>query len=227
MLVPAREARGASGRTHDWVFGEGVRRYVEPIERRRYNVQALEGVDLIAYPLRASVEVRGANLRVKVDNADARGLADAWLVFAGHTYALGDIDPGVRIERDFAMPAQAAERGEAFWRRVPKPPAGVASHLTQPAQVLLERRARAAGEQGYPRAGHALLLAYANGPLEARGASRDWPRHERALVAYELEALARPTDAGPARLGELQHPGPSGTANAPAAESLFELPRDS
>jgi hypothetical protein len=184
VLYPTRRAQ-RDGNVEDWVFGEGARRFVEPLDRRRYVLHALEGEDVIAFRLDASVRDEPMGPRLVLDNTTGRALEDLWLVFDGYGYGLGSIAAGARLERRLAR-AHGVELGEASWRRVLKPPAEGRAHLPSAARIALERRSRAMGERGYPAPGHALLIAHTASPLQPAGASAGWPRHERALVALQV-----------------------------------------
>ncbi len=187
VLYPARRAR-REGNAEHWVFGEGSRRFVEPRDRRRYVLHALEGEDVIAFHLEAAVHDEPRGPRLVLDNASGRALEDLWLVFGGHAYELGVIAAGARIERRLARGTHGVEVGEAWWR-VLRPPPGVPAQLRSPARIVLERRSREMGERGYPGLGHALLVGYTANPLRPAGASADWPRRERALVAFRVAAI--------------------------------------
>jgi hypothetical protein len=195
----------------DWVLGAGSRRFVEPLDRRRYVLHALEGEDVIAFPLDASLQRSPEGPRLDLVNASGRDLEDAWLVFEGHAYALGAVAAGSRLEHRLLVPEDSAARDDA-WRRALRPPAGGFSYLSGPEQVLLERKAKAMGERGFPGTGHALLIAYTESPLRPTGASADWPRQERALVAFRFKVPAGTGAGSPDEPGRLE-PG-SGTGEA-------------
>ncbi|MGH8622395.1 MAG: hypothetical protein ACRET3_09675, partial [Burkholderiales bacterium] len=196
VLYPARQAQ-REGKVEHWVFGEGPRRFVEPRDRRRYVLHALEGEDVIAFHLEAAVHDESRGPRLVLDNASGRALENLWLVFEGHAYELGSVAAGARIERRLARGTHGVEVGEAWWRRVLRPPPGVPVQLRSPARIVLERRSQGAPD-GYPGPGHALLVGYTASPLRPAGASADWPRQERALVAFRVAAI--PGDA-PATVG--------------------------
>jgi hypothetical protein len=195
VLYPARRAQ-PEGHVEHWVFGEGPRRFVEPRNRRRYVLHALEGEDVIAFHLEAAVHDESRGPRLVLDNASGRVLEDLWLVFEGHAYELGSVAAGARIERRLARSTHGVEVGEAWWR-VLRPPPGVPVQLRSPTRIVLERRSQAVAG-GYPGPGHALLVGYTASPLRPAGASADWPRRERALVAFRVAAI--PGDA-PATAG--------------------------
>ena len=194
LFYPRLTRRGDS--VGDWTFGEGPRPYVEPRDARRYVLHALQGEDVIAFDLKAAVYDEIIGPRLVVDNASGRNLEALRLVFAGHTYDFGAIAAGARSERRFTRRSEEPESAKAAWRGVLKPAAGITPQMLEPARVVLERRSQAAGESGYPGAGHALLVGYVESPLRPAGASAGWPRRERALVA--LRIAAQPGDASPA-----------------------------
>jgi hypothetical protein len=192
VLSPPRQAQVA-GEAGDWVFGEGARRFLEPLDRRRYVLHALQGEDVIVFQVEAAVHREAVGPRLVLDNASGRILENVWLVFAGYAYELGSIPGAGRIERTLSRRAHGVEVGESSWRHVLKLTPGISELMAAPTRIVLERRARAARESGYPSSGHALLLGYTANPLRPAGASAAWPRRERALVAFEVAAL--PGDA--------------------------------
>jgi hypothetical protein len=200
MLYSPRKAQ-REGTVEDWVFGKGPRPYVEPLDRRRYVLHALEGEDVIAFHLDASVRDEAGGPRLVLDNASGRTLENAWLVFDGYGYKLGSIAAGARLERGFVRRTGGVEMGEATWRVVLRPFAGIPADMMSPARIVLERRSRAMGKSEYPGAGHALLIGYTASPLQPAGASAGWPRREQALVAFRFAAIpgdesARETGTG-------------------------------
>ena len=116
-----------------------------------------------------------------------RDLHDLWLFFDGQGYALGSIAAGARVERPLAR-ADGIQLDEAVWQRALKGPSRDREYLASPARIVLERRSRRAGDRGFPAPGRALLIADTASPLQPAGASTGWPRHERALVAFEFAA---------------------------------------
>jgi hypothetical protein len=171
----------------DWAFGEGARRFFEPLDRRRYVLHALEGEDVIAFHLEASVHDESAGPRLVLENDSGRELRELWLLFDGRGYDLGSIAAGARLDRRLARSIGVA-LDEALWRRVLKAPSRDGVQLASPGRIALERRSRPAGERAYPAPGRALLIAETASPLQPAGASAGWSRHERALVAFELAA---------------------------------------
>jgi hypothetical protein len=186
VLYPTRRAQ-RDGNAEDWIFGEGPRRFVEPLDRRRYVLHALEGEDVIAFHLEASVRDETAGPRLVLENGSGRDLRDLWLLFDGHGYELGSVAAGARLERRLARSGGVA-LNEAAWRRVLRAPSRDREQLASPARIVLERRSRGAGDRGYPAPGRALLIADTASPLQPAGASTGWPRQERALVAFEFAA---------------------------------------
>jgi len=188
VLRPSRQAR-REGIVEDWVIGEGPLRFVEPRDRRRYVLHALEGEDVIVFHLEASLrdEIKGPKL--VLDNASGRALEDLWLVFKGYAYELGTIADGAQVERRLTRGAQGIELGAASWLRVLSPPRGAPAQGLEPARIALERWSQSVGERGIPGPGRALLIGYTAGPLRPAGASADWPRRERTLVAFGVSVL--------------------------------------
>jgi hypothetical protein len=195
VLYPSRRAQ-REGNAEDWVFGEGPRRFVEPVDRRRYVLHTLEGEDVIAFHLEASVHDEPMGPRLVLDNASGRALEDLWLVFGGYAYELGSIAGGARVERGLVRRTHGVEVGEASWRRVLRPPTGVPAPALAPSRIVLERRSQVTGKGGYPGPGHALLVAYTASPLQPARASSRWPSRGRALVAFQVAALPGEASAG-------------------------------
>ncbi len=194
VLYPPRRAQ-REGNVGDWVFGEGPRRFFEPRDRRRYVLHALQGEDVIAFHLEASVHDEPKGPRLVLDNASGRTLEDLWLVFEGYAYELGSVAAGARVERGLTRRAHGVEVGEASWRRVLRPPAGAPVQMLAPIRIVLERRSQRA-DDGDPAPGHALLIGYTASPLQPAGASAGWPRRERALVAFRVAAIPGDAPAG-------------------------------
>ena len=194
VLYPRQVQRG--GNVGDWVFGEGPQPYLEPQDRRRYVLHALRGEDVIAFDLKTSVYDETMGPRLVLDNASGRTVEDLRLVFDGHVYELGSVAAGVRSERRLTRRTHGVEVGEASWRRVLRPPPGAPADTLTPARIVLERRSKATGENGYPGPGHALMVGYTASPLRPAGASANWLRRERTLVALRVAALPIDASAG-------------------------------
>ena len=220
VLYPRQAQRG--GNIGDWVFGEGARPYLEPRDTRRYVLHALQGEDVIAFDFRAAVYAGAAGTRLLLENASGRSLEDLRLVFDGEVHEIGSVAPGARSERRFARSAQAGEPDKAAWRGVLKRESVASPQLAEPARIMLERRAQAAGEGGYPGAGHALLVGYTTSPLRPAGDSAGWPRRERALVAYRLAAL--PEEDAPTGSADRPHDG--GALDRPASSGVADRAQD-
>ncbi len=183
VLFPTRRAQ-RDGNAEDWVFGEGPRRFVEPLDHRRYVLHALEGEDVIAFHVEASVDDEATGPRLVLANDSGRDLRDLWLLFDGYAYEVGSIAAGAKVERRLAR-TRGVELNEAAWRRVLSRDR---AHLAAPARIVLDRRTQATGGSGYPTRGRALLIADTASPLQPAGASSGRPRQERALVAFEVAA---------------------------------------
>lgn len=226
VLYPPRQAQ-RDGKVENWVFGEGPRRFLEPLDRRRYVLHALEGEDVIAFHLEASVHDEPMGPRLVLDNASGRTLKDLLLVFDGYAYELGSIAAGARVERGLVRRTHGVEVGEASWQRVLRPPPGVPVQTPAPTRMLLERKSQEMRESGYPGRGHALLIGYTESPFRPAGASAGWPRREQALVAFQVAALPADAAAGetgtePLKTGDgdtgRQSPRVGGAADATAAQ---------
>ena len=206
VLYPTRQAR-RDGSAENWVFGEGPQRFLEPLDRRRYVLHALEGEDVITFNLDASVHDEAPGPRLVLDNASGRTLRDLWLVFDGYAYELGSLEAGARVERGLLRRTHGVDAGAAPWKRVLRPAPGVLVQKLTPTQILLERKSREMGETGYPGQGHALLIGYTENPFRPAGTSAGWPRREQTLLAFRIAALpgdaaARETGPGPLEAGD-------------------------
>jgi hypothetical protein len=201
VLYPPRRAQ-RDGKAQNWVFGEGPQRFLEPLDRRRYVLHALEGEDVITFNLDASVHDETTGLRLVLDNASGRDLKDLWLVFDGYAYELGSVEAGARVERGLVGRTHGLEVGEAPWKRLLKPPSGVPVQAMEPTGILLERKSREMRESGYPGRGYALLIGYAENPFRPAGASAGWPRREQALVALRVAATPGDAPAGETVTGQ-------------------------
>jgi len=194
VLHPPRRAQRDGG-VENWVLGEGPRRFLEPLDPRRYVLHTLEGQDVITFHLDASVHDEAMGPRLVLDNASGRVLKDLWLVFDGYAYQLGSISAGARVERGLVRRTHGVRVDESSWQRVVRPP-GVPVQMLAPARILLERKAQEKGESGYPGRGEALLIGYTENPFRPAGPSAGWPRREQALVAFRIAALPGNAAAG-------------------------------
>ncbi|HSE00638.1 MAG TPA: hypothetical protein VLB72_07895 [Burkholderiales bacterium] len=200
VLYPTRQVQ-RDGSVENWVFGEGPQRFLEPLDRRRYVLHALEGEDVITFNLDASLHDEATGLQLVLDNGSGRTLKDLWLVFDGYAYELGSVEAGARVERKFVRRTHGLEVGEAPWKHVLKPHSGVPAQAMEPTRILLERKSREMRESGYPRRGHALLIGYTENPFRPAGSSADWPRREHALVAFQVPAKPGNAPAGKTATG--------------------------
>jgi hypothetical protein len=218
VLYPHRQAL-REGKAPDWVFGRGTEPYVEPLDRRRYVLHALEGEDVIAFRLDASVHDEDMGPRLVLNNASGRSLEDLWLVFDGYAYAVGSIAAGARIERRLVTSAHGIEVRAASWQDVLKAP-----RMQAPTRTMLQRRLQEAGSSGLPGPGHALLIAHTSNPLRPTGASASWSHRERAVVAFRLPVAAgdepaRESQPAEADESDVGRPQPDGRHNPAAADT--------
>ncbi|HET9664649.1 MAG TPA: hypothetical protein VFP00_10510 [Burkholderiales bacterium] len=186
-LYPPYEAV-RRGKVPDWVLGEGPQRFVEPRDRRRYVLHALEGADVIAFRIDAAVHDEITGPRVVLENSSGSTIEALWLVFGGHAYELGTIADGARIDRSLVRSTHGIEVGAKSWREVLRPPADAPARDVTPARIALERRAQETDQNGYPSPGHALLVGYAASPLRPAGDSAGWPHRARAVVSFQVRA---------------------------------------
>lgn len=191
VLYPSREAV-RQGNVPDWVLGEGARRFVEPHDRRRYVLHALEGTDVIAFRFDAAVHDESTGPRIVLENSSGSTVEALWLVFGGYAYELGAVADGARIERSFVRSTHGIEIGATSWREILKPPADAPTRDVTPDRIALERRTQEIHQTGYPSPGHALLVGYSASPLRPAGESADRPHRERAVVAFQVAASPAP-----------------------------------
>ncbi|MPZ43965.1 MAG: hypothetical protein GEV05_11265 [Betaproteobacteria bacterium] len=201
VLYPHRQAL-REGKVQDWAFGGGPRPYVEPLDQRRYVLHALEGEDVIAFRLEASVHVEATGPRLVLNNGSGRSLEDLWLVFDGHAYALGTVAAGARLERRLVASSHGIEVGAASWQELLRSRPGAAPQMLAPTRMMLLRRLQDAGRSGFPGPGHALVIAQTSNPLRPAGASAAWSHLESALVAFRLAVAASPAPAGETKPAE-------------------------
>ncbi|MGQ0526125.1 MAG: hypothetical protein ACT4P8_20965 [Betaproteobacteria bacterium] len=187
VMYPSRESL-RRGNVPDWAVGEGARRFVEPRDRRRYVLHALEGADVIAFRLEAKVHDETAGPRVVLENSSGSTVDALWLVFGGYAYELGALADGERIERPLVRSRHGVEVDAASWRDVLKAPADTPARDVTAVRIALERRAQATNRNDYPGPGHALLVGHAASPLRPAGDSVGWPHHQRAVVAFQVAA---------------------------------------
>jgi hypothetical protein len=200
VLYPHPQAL-REGKLQDWAFGGGPRPYVEPLDRRRYVLHALQGEDVIGFRLEASVQAEAGGPRLTLSNASGRSLDDLWLVFDGYAYGLGSVGAGERIERRLVASSDGMEAGASSWQNLLKSHAGAG-----PAWTLLQRRLQDAGRSALPAGGQALLIAHTSNPLRPAGASAAWSYLESALVVLRLPADPRAAPAEPTKPADATKP---------------------
>jgi hypothetical protein len=189
VLAPHRQAR-REGKVEDWVFGQGPRPYVEPLDRRRYVLHALEGEDVIAFRIEAALHDERMGPRIALTNASGRTLEDLWLVYGGHAYELGSVEAGARLDRRLLAATHGIELGATSVSDVLKAPAGIPAQLLVPTRLMLKQHLQQLGSRAEPGPGHGLLIAHTASPLRPGEASSDWQHQERAVVALRVVATA-------------------------------------
>jgi hypothetical protein len=170
-------------RREDWVLGDGARQFLEPADRRRYVLHALQGVDVIPFHLEVAVRDGRNGPRVILYNASGEPVRDAWLVLDRYAYPIGSIEDGARIEREFSR-AQGLEVGAAGWRPILNRSTRSARQDTTPTRIALERWSRQFDDD--PPRRHALLVGHTMSPLRPGGESASWPRQERTVLALRV-----------------------------------------
>jgi hypothetical protein len=218
VLYPHRQAL-REGKVPDWVLGAGPQPYVEPLERRRYVLHALEGEDVIAFRVDAAVHDEDMGPRLVLNNASGRSLEDLWLLFDGYAYEVGSIAPGARIERRLIASTHGIEMRAGSWQEVLKTP-----RLAAPTRTMLQRHLQQADSAGLPGPGHALLIAHTSNPLRPAGASATWSHLESAVVAFRLAVAAPDAPAGEYQATEADEsdpgrPASGGARSAPATDA--------
>ncbi|HET7595559.1 MAG TPA: hypothetical protein VFK15_01375, partial [Burkholderiales bacterium] len=170
-------------RREDWVLGDGARQFLEPADRRRYVLHALQGVDVIPFHLEVAVRDGRNGPRVILYNASGEPVRDAWLVLDRYAYPIGSIEDGARIEREFSR-AQGLEVGAAGWRPILNRSTRSARQDTTPTRIALERWSRQFDDD--PPRRHALLVGHTMSPLRPGAESASWPRQERTVLALRV-----------------------------------------
>ena len=169
---------------------------LEPTTRGRYLLHTLEGRDVIAWDLRASITEERDGFALEVRNNSGRPLHEAWLVLDGYAYPLGSLPADADAKRVLRRDRDAVPLEERSWRRLlagdsedrPTRPNAKADMIDRELARLRERGAWSPGE--------AVLLAFSTSPLRLVEASAAWRRHELALVVLPLPVERRARGSG-------------------------------
>ena len=211
VLAPHRQAR-REGKVEDWVFGQGPRPYVEPLDRRRYVLHALEGEDVIAFRIDATLHDESIGPRITLTNGSGHALDGLSLVFGGHAYELGSVGAGARLDRRLIAATHGTAIGATALSDVLKAPAGVSPELLVPLRLMLKQHLQQGGERAAPAPGHGLLIAHTASPLRPGEGSSHWSHQERALLALRIAAT-------PAGVSGQQAPPAPAAARAETAQA--------
>ncbi len=189
VFAPHRQAQ-RDGKIADWVFGDGPRPYAEALDQRRYVLHALEGEDVIAFRLDASIVDEAKGPRLDLNNASGRGLEAVWLVFAGYAYEVGPVAAGARVERRLIAATHGVATGSASWRDVLRTSSGASPHLPAAALSMVQRRLQETSGSESLAPGDALLVARTSNPMRLAGASAHWSQQESTAVALRIAVVA-------------------------------------
>ena len=193
----ATDRGGAPRRTGDWWHEEGaLGGSVAPAARGRYRLHTLEGRDIIAWDLHASLREGRDGLEFEVANRSGRVLRQAWLVLDGNAYPLESLPPAAERKRIAIRERDAASLRDRSWRRLlaSRPDARLARPDAQ--ADMIGRELARLRESGDFTGAEALLLGFSSSPLRLRGPSAAWRRHELALVLLRVPVARRVRESG-------------------------------
>lgn len=197
---PALRAPGpgaAPRRSGDWRHEEGaLGGSIEPAARGRYRLHTLEGRDVIAWDLHASLSEARDGFELIVGNRSGRALHQVWLVLGGNAHPLESLPPDGESKRIPVRERDAMALRDRSWRRLlaSAPDARFArsdAHADMIARELARLR-----ESGGLSEGEAVLLGFSPSPLRLTGPSAAWRRHELALVLMRIPVPRRVREAG-------------------------------
>jgi hypothetical protein len=202
--MAALTAAPSAPRGRNWIFHEGARHSVQPLDDREYVLHLLTGEDIIAYDLNGSLAVTADTIRLQLRNDSGRSLHNAWLLLGDSVYRLDAVsgDSGA-LERVFDTGSDALALRDLSWRELFAAAGGLSAAERDAAEVVFKDTLRHAltplrGQQTNP-ARQALLLGFAGSPLRLSDAGGSWQHTELALVLLRLPVtLSQPDreDAG-------------------------------
>ena len=180
------------GEATDWRQEERARGgSLQPAARGRYRLHVIEGRDLIAFDVQATLEEQAEGWRLNVKNHSGHTLRDLWLVLDGHAYALGPLPAEAEWIRTLSPERDAAPLQQRSWRsRFDEAP-----HLDRADRRsradMVDRELAARRERGAQPPGEGLLLGFSPSPLRFAPEGAAWRRHELALVLLRVPTTRR------------------------------------
>ena len=166
-----------------------------PTTRGKYRLHTLEGRDVIAWDLRATLADEPDSLRLEIRNRSGRGLHDPWLVLGGRGYALDSVPADGDTTLILDPTRDAVMLREHSWRKLlasrsdaPVSRSGAMAHL-------IDRELARLRERNPPSPNEAILVGFSGSPLRFAEPSARWRRHEFTLVLVRvpIDRLARDT----------------------------------
>jgi len=101
-LIPVSiRPRDAADETIVTQEGGGISRYQLPLREWDYRLFRMRRIDRL--PLRASFDVQGDRLMLKVENRSGNDLVDCWLLIPGQRFAIGAIRRGANWQNSFPL----------------------------------------------------------------------------------------------------------------------------
>ena len=167
-----------------------------PATQGRYVLHALEGRDVIAWDLHASLHDDETGLLLEVRNRSGRSLHDAWLVVDGNAYALGSLPADADSARILDRERDGVALRQRSWRGLLSSESPVPRTRPHARAGMVERQLARLRERGAWSPHEALLLGFSPSPLRFPGGGTDWRRHELALVLLHIPFERRIRDSG-------------------------------
>ncbi len=101
-LIPVSiRPRDAADETIVTQEGGGISRYQLPLREWDYRLFRMRRIDRL--PLRASFDIQGDRLMLKVENRSGNDLVDCWLLVPGQRFAIGAIRRGANWQNSFPL----------------------------------------------------------------------------------------------------------------------------
>ena len=190
LLAPPGSRQGAT--PANWVFGEDAPRSATPRDARGFVLHRLQGSDVIVFELHAELEHGAAGPRLLLRNDSGQPLDDAWLIWNGGAWPLGEVAVDARIELPLGPDPYALDsRRDEWWEVLARHPGNTARGIEH-LRPMIARAAAGRDAGGYPGPDHALILARAASPLRLAGASARWQHAAQALVLLRFATPPAP-----------------------------------
>lgn len=167
-----------------------------PATQGRYLLHALEGRDVIAWDLHASLRDEETGLLLEFRNRSGRSLHDAWLVVDGSAYPLGSLPADADSARVLDRERDGVALRQRSWRGLLSSESPIPRTRPHAKAGMVERQLARLREHGAWSPHEALLLGFAPSPLRFHGVGAEWRRHELALVLLHIPFQRRIQDSG-------------------------------